>query len=624
MTAVRGGTPDWGQVPKWNIGAGTEMQNQQYGYSDNVIVSANEPIIYQIIWGATSPDSDEMYVPSIEGDIVNCVFKVYTTTEYPTPTGFGNWDLIGTIKKSRDLPNTNIVNANVPNNQRYTIDISRLVSDQLSYSLCPIGKGSWQSQEYGGMNGGARKQDNITETVSPYNVTRNGSYRAVAVTANFEVLDSNLQIVTSSSVRGAPSYIRALNTAPTLGQSPYFFQSFTLREVVPAQKNQMRALTRCPNSQFTGAAPNFLKKPVNITDQAEFLQFFVERTDVGSYNEEVMNLYEVYGTAYYNDGTSDTNFVLGSLWSYPIDNDPTTIGERIQSDISHNFEYNTVVLPNAPGDKDTQFNAFQMQNCVQNVSPAYINGHAYPPQNETYPYSGAQFSPITSGCTNYRVYVRAVFFNQQDGSDTWQTQRKSNFYHYKINKEDELTPYESVKFHWLNTMGGIDSYIARRDVLESMVVEKSIMETKRAGRRFIQDDRNSSGADLTIKDYYSDTMRGFDTYKGGLEVLSVDANVKNSVYTEPLNKVTSTWLREMFSSPNVWVEKKAANSDQPEFDQDFPDLMGESNPDLRPSSTIYSPVIINNTEIVSLDQSLGLVKYNIEYTESFGVLTQRN
>ena len=44
---------------------------------------------------------------------------------------------------------------------RFTIDISQLVSDQLSYSLCPINKGTWQSNYYGGMNGGLTMQDNV-------------------------------------------------------------------------------------------------------------------------------------------------------------------------------------------------------------------------------------------------------------------------------------------------------------------------------------------------------------------------------------------------------------------------------------------------------------------------------
>ena len=37
---------------------------------------------------------------------------------------------------------------------------------KLSYSLCPINKGTWQSNYYGGMNGGLTMQDNVTWCIS--------------------------------------------------------------------------------------------------------------------------------------------------------------------------------------------------------------------------------------------------------------------------------------------------------------------------------------------------------------------------------------------------------------------------------------------------------------------------
>ena len=49
-------------------------------------------------------------------------------------------------------------------------------------------------------------------------------------------------------------------------------------------------------------------------------------------------------------------------------------------------------------------------------------------------------------------------------------------------------------------------------------------------------------------------MRGGNLYKGGREVLNVNAQKNNSVYTEPLNKNTAKWLEEIMTSPNVWIE----------------------------------------------------------------------
>ena len=120
--------------------------------------------------------------------------------------------------------------------------------------------------------------------------------------------------------------------------------------------------------------------------------------------------------------------------------------------------------------------------------------------------------------------------------------------------------------------------------------------------------------------YYSDTMRGFDTYKGGKEVLNVEADVNNKVYTEPLTKIEATWLREMFTSPNVWIETPSKG----EASADASYYMNRYNDILRPELNKYTPVIITNSDIVSLNQEEGLVKFNIEYTLAQGIITQRN
>ena len=72
------------------------------------------------------------------------------------------------------------------------------MSDQLSYSLCPINKGTWQSTMYGGMNGGLVMQDNVIgnsaatgNPVSNYNVSKNGTFRHLEVKANFEIIGAD-------------------------------------------------------------------------------------------------------------------------------------------------------------------------------------------------------------------------------------------------------------------------------------------------------------------------------------------------------------------------------------------------------------------------------------------------
>ena len=93
-------------------------------------------------------------------------------------------------------------------------------------------------------------------------------------------------------------------------------------------------------------------------------------------------------------------------------------------------------------------------------------------------------------------------------------------------------------------------------------------------------------------------MRGGDLYKGGREVLGVNADRVQSVYTEPLNKSVANWLEEMMLSPNVWIEK----------DTDATAKGNSSNPYLRPSTKGYIPVIITNSDIETVNQENGLVR----------------
>ena len=139
------------------------------------------------------------------------------------------------------------------------------------------------------------------------------------------------------------------------------------------------------------------------------------------------------------------------------------------------------------------------------------------------------------------------------------------------------------------------------------------MRRKSADRTWYQNDTNG-GTPLNDSLYHSDTMRGGDIYKGGREVSNVNAERTQSVYTEPLNKSVAKWLQEMMLSPNVWIEK----------DTDATAMGNTVNPYLRPSTKEYIPVIITNSDIETVNQAEGLVKFNIEYTFAHKLITQRN
>tara|TARA_R110002020_G_scaffold120148_2_gene273840 strand:- start:678 stop:1145 length:468 start_codon:yes stop_codon:yes gene_type:complete len=155
-------------------------------------------------------------------------------------------------------------------------------------------------------------------------------------------------------------------------------------------------------------------------------------------------------------------------------------------------------------------------------------------------------------------------------------------------------------------MGGIDSYTAKRDVVEGISVDKNTFESKSPDKMWLQ---KNSAALLG----FDDSVRG-DLYRGGSEVLNVNANRNQSIYTEPLNKPMAKWLEEMITSPNVWIEHESEATKR----------RNTNTPNLRPSTKTYIPIVITNSDAETVNQESGLVKFNIEFTHSHSINTQRN
>ena len=232
--------------------------------------------------------------------------------------------------------------------------------------------------------------------------------------------------------------------------------------------------------------------------------------------------------------------------------------------------------------------AYQGKYVMQNVSPAYLNTLTN--------WSG---SGITSNTDSYE----AVLFSN-DGVTTFDV---SETRHYKLDRETSNNAFPFVRFHWVNRMGGIDSYTAKKDITESVDVTKTFFERQTTDMRYIQQ------YDGTTFTSHQDPL-GADTYKPSIETLGMTATEKGSVFTDPLNSVQSKWLEELITSPNVWIELQNIASERAESD----------NPTSHPSKKDYFPVIINNSTVNTVDESLGLVKFNIEYTYSHKLNTQSN
>ena len=561
----------------------------------NTLKSANDQLRYQVQWfngnainEGVEPSKDNFNSTALTGDVVNIVFRVYSNVR--SGTSFPNdWELLGTIKQSRDIANKRFDGGIAALGHRFTIDVSGLVSDQLSYSLCPINKGTWQSTEYGGMNGGAIIQDNVLNGYSPsgdpisdYNVSNNGTYRYLKVKANFEIInaDGEIQTATGAETSNEITVINSVNQFSE-DKTPYF-KTFNIGN---SESNKYSLLTRSPNKTNSF-------KQIRVDEQAEFLQFYVDKADSLNIN-----------------GTTSAVAAM-ALKIQTVENNSVV-------DTFYLRDFEDKLLTSVSSGDITYLSDTQKKMCIQNMSPYYINnsGNLWSPSAPASPstnfphwstYSGDKILSTTDW---YRVsLVKISLFG--GGVE----RRVSDYYLYDIDRESDNLAYGYVRFHWLNSMGGIDSYTAKRDIVEGITISRGVIERNSADRTWYQNNTSLSGTPLVDSTYHSDTMRGGNLYKGGREVSNVNADKSLSVYTEPLNKPNAEWLQGMLLSPNVWIEKDT------EATQEGNTL----NPYLRPSTKGYIPVIITNSDAETVNQSNGLVRFNIEYTLAHKVQTQRN
>ena len=598
------GQVEWQIQPLW--WASTNLAGTFWDNRGNYLKSANDPLRYQVIW-TNGSQVNEAVEPSAanfsglpgsetngNGDVIAITFVVEASV------GDGYWEELGSVKKTRDIANKRYDDGSQPDGHRFTIDISQLVSGELSYSLCPINKGTWQSNWYGGMNGGLTMQDNVLSgagamgtPISQYNVSRNGTYRVIKVKALVEVINGKGDIVNASWINSA-QHITVINSVNQFEKdSVYYYGNFNMTY---SSSTKYSFLSRCPNFTTQASPLTYdFQKPVRIDEQAEYLQFYIR--EITSYEiitgDSRVGTVGLYVETFLADGTPENQFYIRDF------------EDNIKTEDSNNG----YVTPEQ----------YQVEMFIQNISPYYINNTtnliglskkpAIANPSSNYPYWNAYTgNKITASTASYRVSMsRFAMWSP------YTERRTSEYRYYTIDREDEKNAYGFVRFHWLNSVGGIDSYTAKRDVVEGLTISRDVIERKSGDRTWYQDDQNQ-GSNLNSSLYISDTMRGGDIYKGGREVSNVNAERVQSVYTEPLNKSVAKWLEEMILSPNVWIE----------MDTEATEIGNLRNPYLRPSTKEYIPVIITNSDIETVNQEAGLVKFNIEYTLAHKVITQRN
>ena len=565
-----------------------------FNIAGSLINSVNSPLRYQVQWNGLNEDqnaSAQNWVgtssTSGTGDIVKVVF----TIQVGQGTLGGEYKTLAIIEKQKDIVNSHYKTGNTASNQRFTIDIAPILRDELSYSLCPINKGTWKSNEYGGMNGGAVMQDNVLgdtsfvgTRISRYNISKNGTYTNVRVVAGYKVVNSDGEILLANGTTELfSSQISVINSVSDWHKYTRIDSSFAFRSGLLDGK----FLSRCPNITST------FKKAVRIDEQAEFLQFFMWESDYDTIN----------GSSPANMEDNDVGAIGFEVKTYNASGVQNTFYIR-------DFEDN-LLEENNPALGKNFLKSEQRQMCMQNISPSYIKNtatkYAIPDGTGVFPYwQSYSGGTIDDNTLYYTVQIYKYGLLQCTDNTFTNAKAGSETRYYEIDREDEKLAYGFVRFHWLNSLGGIDSYTAKRDITESLTISKDIIERKSVDRRHYQ-----SSVDLSVS--ISDTMRGGDLYKGGREVMNINAERNLSVYTEPLNTDTADWLEEIFTSTNVWVE----------MDTDATKLGNTRNSNIRPSTKGYIPVILTNSNVETVNQEQGLVKFNIEYTLAHKVETQR-
>ena len=519
------GTVDFGIKPF----GGTANKTMNIDTDRPLVLSPSVPIKVQVVWTsgalteATEPSSANFNTVSNTGDIVNAIFKVFTTTHLNPEAQTGTaWKLSATIKKSRDIPNRHYDTDAAADGHRFTVDISKVLADELSYSLCPLNQGTFRSTPYGGMNGGKIPQDNVTQVVSDYNVTRNGAYRNVKVEISFEIInnlgvliDATTTLSTNSDPFSVINSVFQFNRDRYAIEQAYQQQVFALGGTRnPSQNRLNRFMTNYPNWQPAAISTEGIQfqsyKSIRMDDYNEFLYMFI-----------------------WSGGNFSTPAQRFALEITPYDNSGSSQGAFYLADFLDKMLFN-----------GTDLELRQRGVFVQNISPQYCAFYAVD-------ITGASTSSTIDSDTDY-YQVRLV------GTQGGVTRNMSTANYYKIDRECNNDAFEYVRFHFLNRLGGIDSFTAKKDVVESLSISKDIIDRKSTDRKLIQAVRNDSFSTEAVDNaYINDTMRGLDTYKGGREVMNVNADYTGSVYTDPLNMANAKWLEEMITSPNVWIERKS-------------------------------------------------------------------
>tara|TARA_R110002072_G_scaffold98299_2_gene216271 strand:- start:4555 stop:6402 length:1848 start_codon:yes stop_codon:yes gene_type:complete len=580
------------------------------GNTDVLLHSVNSDMTYQIWWQDTNLTQAQEGTGSsgerIAGDLVNVVFNIYEyTTQNTGAFNTSDMNLVASIKKSKDIPKrwNGRKNENPTlEGHRFTVDISDICADLLSFSLVPNNTGTWgglntlatgptggmnassQPNLYGGLNGQFIMEDialvATTSAASMHNLTANGADRRIRVEARFEVMksDGTLEISDSPSNR----YARDIYIVNSAWQWEDKFNHIT--NEVRRYGSGREFLTNSPNMYYSASSSDLKNevyyKKVELESQAEFLQWW--QRDLPYISSGAVSDCDAFAIEVQVASTK-AGLATGTKY-YLVD-----------------FMMGGRAAINANGKIDRS----QYRQFVQNVSPDWINKHNNG-TNKRYDVPSYVANPISSSNKFYRLRVVAT----KASSATVET--LTSHYYYELDLQgkgawmDTLGFQDGVKFMWLNRMGGIDTYTAKFNMTASVDVTQEVIMQKSPDRKHPK----KSDADV------ANNSIGTNMYANSRQAINVSANRSFTVFTDPLTVIEAKWLEEILTSPNVWVMKKNSGSNY------YKNLSTTNQ--ARPAGIGYIPVLVTNGGTTLVDEENGLVQVNIEFSESHEVNTQRN
>jgi len=578
------------------------------GNTDCYIHSVNAPITLQVWWQNTNLTQAQEGTGSsgerVTGDLVNVVFDIWEhTNSIESSISTSDFRKIATIKKSKDIPkkwNGRVAENPTLSGHRFTIDISDICADLLSYSLVPnnigtfggLNDGSTGPQGssnssiipnlFGGLNGQWVMEDvaltATTAAPSMFNLTMNGTERRIRVFAKFEVMksDGSLEISDSPSTRTISDF-SIINSAPQWSDS-HNLRSHEMRRY----SSSNRFLTNSPNfnTGTSGTGNTIYWKKVDINSQSEYLQWY--QRDLPYIATGAISDCDAFALKV--DVSSDRNFTSLTDTVYLVD-----------------FMQNGRARMAING----KIYRSQYRGFTQNISPDWINKHNNGGNiAESVPSYTA--NPITTTNKFYRV---SIAMRQATGSVV---SKPSGYMYYELDLETKgnwkntLGMQNGVKFMWLNRLGGIDTYTAKWNMTSSLEVSQDVIKKRSPDRK------HPKKSDSTV----ANSSIGANVYPHSREVLNVNANRNYSAYTDPLSPDESRWVEEILTSPNVWIMQETKASA-------YLQTLSTTN-EARPSKLGYTPILITNSNTMLVDEESGLVQINIEFSESHEVNTQRN